>query len=281
MKCLILAGGAGNHMWPVSRKNYPKQFVYLDGEHSMFQDTILRNMAFCDEFWIMSSIAYRNIIKGQMKSFAGLKYRCFYEEEVKLTAPPLLFACMCAEPQEDFLVVSTDNIISEGNYKETIVAGRKLIAQNNIVTLGVKELKTFTGVGFLSANVVGGVDYKFPKNENEAKRLAADGSYLMDTGILMGRVEVFLREFKKYTPFLFEQIKKLREGIKLNNSSSILIPAALVGEIKPVSIADAITTKSEKVVLLEGNFECERVRSLEALANMWNENGRGYVVKND
>lgn len=279
MKCLILAGGAGNHMWPVSRKNYPKQFVYLDGEHSMFQNTILRNMAFCDEFWIMSQASYKNIINNQMKPFAGVKYRCFYEEEGKMTAPSLLFACMYADPQEDFLVVSTDNIISDGNYKETIVAARKLVEENKIVTLGINKEKPSVGVGFL-LSVGRGVNYIFPENERELKRLAADSSYLMDTGILMGRVEVFLREFKKHTPYLFRQIKELKNKIEFNNSS-VFIPAEFVEKIKPLSIADAITTKSERVVLLEGCFECERVRSLETLANILNLESCGHVVKNE
>lgn len=95
MKCIVLAGGTGDRMWPISRKNYPKQFVYLNKKHSMFQETILRNMPFCDEFWIMTSTAYQNIIKGQLKVFSGLKYRCFFEEEGKFTAPSILLACLC------------------------------------------------------------------------------------------------------------------------------------------------------------------------------------------
>ena len=47
MKCIVLAGGRGDRLWPLSRKNYPKQFISLDGSHSIFQDTIARNMAYC------------------------------------------------------------------------------------------------------------------------------------------------------------------------------------------------------------------------------------------
>ena len=180
MKCLILTGGPGNHMWPISRKNCPKQFVYLDGKHSMFQETILRNMAFCDEFWIMSSTAYQNIIQSQLQSFPGLKYRCFYEEEGKMTAPPLLFACLCAKYDESFLVVATDNVIDDDNYKETIVEGRRLIAEGKLVTIGVNKSQLCSGVGFLSIGENSNVEVTFPSSEDEMKLLAENEYYYME-----------------------------------------------------------------------------------------------------
>lgn len=81
MKCIVLAGGAGNRLWPLSRKNYPKQFVNLKNGHSLFQETIVRNMPFCDEFWIFTSAAYRTIVEGQLQPIQGVMYRCFCEEE--------------------------------------------------------------------------------------------------------------------------------------------------------------------------------------------------------
>ena len=80
MKCIVLAGGAGNRLWPLSRKNYPKQFVNLKNGHSLFQETIVRNMPFCDEFWIFTSAAYRTIVEGQLQPIQGVMYRCFCEE---------------------------------------------------------------------------------------------------------------------------------------------------------------------------------------------------------
>ena len=55
MKCLLLAGGRGDRLWPLSRKNYPKQFIEIKNNHSIFQETVARNMAFCDEFIIVSN----------------------------------------------------------------------------------------------------------------------------------------------------------------------------------------------------------------------------------
>ena len=69
MKCVILAGGFGDRLWPLSRKNFPKQFLTLDGGNSLFQDTITRNMPYCDGFYIVTNTAYQEIVEGQMKQF--------------------------------------------------------------------------------------------------------------------------------------------------------------------------------------------------------------------
>ena len=62
MKCLILAGGQGTRMWPLSRKNYPKQFIQIQNNHSLFQETVSRNLPFCDEYIIITRAEYRFII---------------------------------------------------------------------------------------------------------------------------------------------------------------------------------------------------------------------------
>ena len=71
MKCLILAGGQGTRMWPLSRKNYPKQFIQVQKNHSLFQETVSRNLPFCDEYIIITRAEYRFIIEDQMKAFQG------------------------------------------------------------------------------------------------------------------------------------------------------------------------------------------------------------------
>ena len=55
MKCIVLAGGTGDRLWPLSRRDFPKQFVPLKNNHSLFQEAIARNLAFCDEFWIVTA----------------------------------------------------------------------------------------------------------------------------------------------------------------------------------------------------------------------------------
>ena len=94
MKCIVLAGGRGDRLWPLSRKNYPKQFISLDGSHSIFQDTIARNMAYCDEFVVVTNREYQFIVENQLKVFQGLTWRLVLEEEARKTTAAILLACL-------------------------------------------------------------------------------------------------------------------------------------------------------------------------------------------
>ena len=69
MKCVILAGGSGDSLWPLSRRQFPKQFMKIKEGRSILQETVVRNMPFCEEFIIVTNESYKNIVNGQMKAF--------------------------------------------------------------------------------------------------------------------------------------------------------------------------------------------------------------------
>ena len=94
MKCIILAGGRGDRLWPLSRQSYPKQFIKLQGDHSLFQETIARNIPYCDEFIIITNEEYRFIAINQVAAFQGLVHRYIFEGEGRKTTAALTLACL-------------------------------------------------------------------------------------------------------------------------------------------------------------------------------------------
>ena len=114
MKCIILAGGMGDKMWPLSRREYPKQFINIRENRSLLQETVGRNMPLCEEIFIMGNIAHNFIIDGQMEVFQGLKYRTFYEEEPRGTAFPVVMAALSCNPSEHMYVLNSDHF-ADGN----------------------------------------------------------------------------------------------------------------------------------------------------------------------
>ena len=81
MKCVILAGGSGDSLWPLSRRQFPKQFMKIKEGRSILQETVVRNMPFCEEFIIVTNESYKNIVNGQMKAFQSLKYRVILDRK--------------------------------------------------------------------------------------------------------------------------------------------------------------------------------------------------------
>ena len=136
MKCVILAGGSGDALWPLSRKNYPKQFINIREGRSLFQEAVVRNLPFCDDFYIITNEKYRYIVEGQIQAFQGLSYQLFLEEMGRQTAPAVAVAAMCIDKEEDVLVVSTDHLIDDGDYNGTILAAKELLKDDNVVVIG-------------------------------------------------------------------------------------------------------------------------------------------------
>ena len=126
MKCVILAGGSGDSLWPLSRKNYPKQFMNFKEGRSLLQETVVRNMPYCDEFIIVTNEAYKNIVNGQMKAFQSLRYRLILEGTAKGTAAAIILGTMFANPTEFVLIVNSDNFIDGEGYKDAIISAKDM-----------------------------------------------------------------------------------------------------------------------------------------------------------
>ena len=204
MKCIVLAGGSGDRLWPLSRKNYPKQFIHIKENRSLFQETIARNIPFCEEFYIITSNRYANIVEGQLQVFQGLRYRCFYEEEGKKTAPAVAIACLCDNRSEDYLVVSTDHMIEGGDYKGAIAKGREYIPQGKIVCLGIPAWRFEPGYGYFR-QVEERTEFR---HSDMTEEIPAGEKWYYDTGILLFNGGDFLHELSRKSPALYAQIRE-------------------------------------------------------------------------
>lgn len=151
MKCIILAGGFGDCLWPLSRRNYPKQFMNIREGHSLLQETIVRNMSFCDEFIIVTNEAYSNIMTAQLKPFQSLKYRVIYESlQGGTLAAVMLGSILCN--QSEILLVTVCDIVTHGDgYKDVVLQAKELARQGKIGNFVHKDTKESSGM-FLCMN---------------------------------------------------------------------------------------------------------------------------------
>lgn len=266
MKCLVLAGGRGERLWPLSRKNLPKQFIKVQKNHSIFQETIARNIPYCDEFIIITNYDYRYIIENQMDAFHGVYYRCVYEEEPRKTTAAITLACLGLQPSEYVFVAAADHLVdtateSEGerlSYKDAIVYAKQLASDNKIVLFGkrVKNIKNRFGY------VADGRFYEKP--DRVTSKIIKEKKLYQNLGMFLFQNGFFQNELKRYQSDVFEQIRTaynrriiIPEGMFYNKD--------ILETIVPTAIEKALVEKTENLVCIEAAFSWNDIGQLEDL----------------
>ena len=262
MKCLVLAGGSSDRLWPLSRKNYPKQFMEIRRGRSMFQEAILRNMPFCDEFIIITNRKYENIVQGQLQDFQGLKYTVLIEEIPLKTALSVALVALRSQEDEELLIVSTDHLI-EGEYNACMMQVKETVKKNKVAVVVVKPRNHSEGYHFISS-----VNKKIVLSSHRTKN-----SY-WDCGIFAGKVSVFLQSLDES---FVEQMKKVQP-------QGNILRKDILKKVRATSLASVLRT--EQMQLVQAKFELVRITDISSYYNYFgkavenNSNTIGYHNKN-
>lgn len=239
MKCLILAGGSGDRLWPLSRRNYPKQFMEIRKGRSMFQEAILRNIPFCDEFIIIANKRHESVVKAQMQDFQDLKYSILMEESPLKTAPSIITLALNFDGNEEFLVVSTDNVI-DGEYNNCITHLKEVIKKDKIGVVAIAPKSRQSGNHYFECSG-GRIRYTSVWGKN----------CVVDCGVLGAKVSVIL---KNVDPSFMESCKKIRI------SENIFVED---GEyVSHVGMADVM--KTDKYELVTAKISCQRITDINS-----------------
>ena len=269
MKCLILAGGRGERLWPLSRKNYPKQFIQIQKNHSVFQETVARNISYCDEFIIVTNEEYRYIISNQMKAFQGISYRCIFENQPHKTTAAIMLACMSLQPSEYVFVVAADHLIDtagesteEGfSYKDAILKAKEHASDGNIVVFGAAHQELDGKYGYIQINsdVMKFVEKPGRKEISELKK---SGDVYRNLGMMLFMNGSFQKEMQRLQPEIYVQCNtayKKREKA----GSNTYYPFVVQRIIEPVSIEKSILEVTDHLKMVPAGYHWQDIGSLE------------------
>ena len=286
---IVLCGGSGTRLWPLSRTLMPKQFVKLFDKKSLFQLTVERNSKLCDKSFIVSNAEQYFLASDQKKEFSLNKKNDTYllEPIGKNTAPAVTLACMALHPEDVVLVTPSDHLIKdEKAYFDVISQAEKLVSQNNLVTFGIEPLSPETGFGYIEANNFDVKSFKEKPDKNTAQNYLNEGNYYWNSGMFMFKAGVFLDELQKYSPEIYKMSKQALE----NTTTKDLIRISYddMNAISEDSIDYAVMEKSKKVKVVPSNIAWSDLGSFESLAkenlslaNVININSSDNLVLSD
>ena len=215
---IILSGGSGTRLWPLSRKLHPKQFINLVNETTLFQDTILRLPKDVAEPLIICNEEHRFLAAEQLREIGKKTKDIILEPEGRNTAPAVALAALqFINKGEDpiLLVLSADHLIKNIEaFHQSITIASELAENNKLIAFGVVPDKAETGYGYIEANINNTDDYYSIKSFTEkpsqknAKKYLDSGNYLWNSGMFMFKASVFLSELEKFEPEILSACKK-------------------------------------------------------------------------
>ena len=258
MKCLILAGGLGERLWPLSRRDYPKQFIELTQHHSVFQDTIARNMPYCDEFLIVAGTEHKYVIENQLKAFQGLLYRSFYEDIPRRTTASVSLALMSLEPSEYVLIVPSDVMIdASSGYADAILKAKNLASHGRIVVFGKEEDKINSRYGYIFGDPV-----KFKEKPKDASAVTAP--FYRNLGMMLVRAGDFLNELKNIDPDIAAGCRKAF-SMRSEKDGDLEFSREALENVERISVERLVLENSSQLSVVVSDFSWNELTSIEDL----------------
>lgn len=289
---VIMSGGSGTRLWPLSRAMMPKQFLKLVSDNTMLQDTLLR-LTSCPDVAdpiIVCGNEHRFLVAEQLRQIEINPAAIILEPIARNTAPAIAAAAMhLADPEDVMLVLPADHIIQNVSaFIEAILTASQAAANGRLVTFGVVPSYPETGFGYIQAGSemvdISGchqvVRFVEKPDSAHAQTFMNDGHYFWNSGIFLFKPETYLQELQKYAP-------DIHAGVLQSVASSIpdldfirLDEAALVNTPSN-SIDYAVMEHTSLAVVVPVDMQWSDVGSWGALSAVQAPDASGNVVRGD
>ncbi len=287
---IILSGGSGTRLWPLSRKLHPKQFINLVNDTTLFQDTILRLPKDVADPLIICNEEHRFLAAEQLRQIHKNSNGIILEPIGKNTAPAIALAALkFVNNGEDplLLVLSADHLIQDTDaFHQSIKIAEELAEKDKLVTFGIVPDKAETGYGYIQADINNTTDsyniqsFTEKPNQEDAQKYLDSGNYLWNSGMFMFKASIYLQELEKFEPEILTSCKKScqteykdKDFIRLNNDEFRQCPE------QSIDYGVMEHTEGAMVVPLDANWS--DIGSWDALWDAKNKDSNGNVSEGD
>ena len=286
---IVLAGGSGSRLWPVSRETYPKQLLDLTGNKSLLQTTIERVAGLPDCFppLVVVGDEHQYITQSQIDELGVIDdYTILLEPLGRSTAPAICGAVEYARQQRGddciLLVVPSDHLIGKlENFYQAVKDAVKFAIEGHIVTFGIDPLHPETGYGYIEGGEDGRVRSFIEKpGFEQAKQYIASGNYYWNSGIFAFTPAIFCEEMEKYAPaMLSNMIAAINNGHK--EGDFFRFDADSMSDVNGLSIDYILMEKTTTAAVVHADLDWVDIGSWQALWQVLDADSKGNVCRGD
>lgn len=256
---VILSGGSGSRLWPVSREHYPKQFLNLHKEdHSLLQEAAQRlsNVENSGTPLIVCNEEHRFLVAEQMHQIGLKDTQIILEPCVRNTAPALALAALAMQGEEaELLVMPADHVIKdEIAFGEAVAKGSELAKQGKLVTFGITPNTPHTGYGYIKRGSAQGAGYQVDAfvekpDQARAESYLTSGDYLWNSGIFLFKASAYLNALRQYAPDILEVCERAYAQ-RSEDLDFLRVDQAIFAQCRNESIDYAVMERTQEAAVV-------------------------------
>jgi mannose-1-phosphate guanylyltransferase/mannose-1-phosphate guanylyltransferase/mannose-6-phosphate isomerase len=287
---VILSGGSGTRLWPVSRPERPKQLLPLTADETMLQLTIKRADG-CDTSVgrpiLVANAAHADIIDEQVRASGVNDYLVLLEPFGRNTAPAIALAALETQPSDAMLVMPSDHIITDlPAFHEAIARALPLVAEGWLVTFGITPDAPETGYGYIKMGQTCGDQVhkvaRFVEKPDvaSANAMLAEGNHAWNAGIFLFRADAYLAALERHQPAMLAAVKASLEGAERKGLHVSPDPQAFAA-CPSDSVDYAIMEREDHVACVPVNMGWSDVGSWDSLHTISAKDSDGNAVRGE
>ena len=285
---VILAGGAGTRLWPLSNDEKPKQFHDITGDGTLLEATIRRLLPLNPDTCVIATSGTYEKMSMKELDRTGLHGKVLVEPEAKNTAPAILFSAIYFSRLFDdsiMIVLPADHYIRRSDiFIDTIKAAILEAGKDNLITIGIKPTSPETGYGYIKAGGGNGTAFKVERfvekpDRETAERYILEGNYFWNAGIFVWKASAIINSFKEFMPGLFREFTPLlslsAEEIALNSGKIFELKKKIFSNINGISIDYGIMEKAENKIVIPADLGWKDLGSWNSIDEVLEQDENG------
>jgi mannose-1-phosphate guanylyltransferase len=258
---VILSGGVGSRLWPLSRKARPKQYLPIFEGKTLFQRTATRNQEFCDSILVVGNSSNYRLSERELSDAEIQGFQQIIEACPRNTAAAIAFAAFSAHEDDILFVTPSDHLIqADGAYGAAVIRAIQLAKEGFLVTFGLQPTHPETGFGYIEARGEEVLSFREKPDLDQAREFLQRGNFYWNSGMFCFQAGVYLSELKAFESEVYHASKKAweqaQEG-KLDQELSLQIPS--------ISVDYAVMERSQKVKVVPSLFQWSDMGSFESI----------------